>query len=275
MDVAAAGELLVRGQPEGLRHAPVTARADDFRLDRDRRGAQRRDPDPGPLRRGRGGRPAPADLPVQLVQRAARLGVGFQLLLRQLEIQGRAVGARRSRPPPTRPPAERQPGRFPLPLAAVLSRARRAGVPLRPRRCENSPVGHCPRIALPIRRDEPAVSGQLSRPDPGGQVAEIVELRPAEIVVAGMIVMIFVILCLFRHVWSHRAGCTHPPVRAKVFYHPEQSRYHGLRGRLPPRTPPEYGRRRITVVSCPCVARPACLPGPPGGSGAGSRGGGK
>jgi hypothetical protein len=28
---------------------------------------------------------------VQLVQRAARLGIGFQLLLRQLEIQGRAV----------------------------------------------------------------------------------------------------------------------------------------------------------------------------------------
>jgi hypothetical protein len=71
--VAAAGELLVRGQPEDFAHAPVTARADDLRFDRNRGSGQRRDPDPGPLGRGRGGRPAPADLPVQLAQRAARL----------------------------------------------------------------------------------------------------------------------------------------------------------------------------------------------------------
>jgi hypothetical protein len=73
VDVAAAGELLARGQPEDIGHAPVTARADDLRFDRDRRGGQRRDPDPGKLRRGRGGRPAPADLAMQFAQGAARL----------------------------------------------------------------------------------------------------------------------------------------------------------------------------------------------------------
>jgi hypothetical protein len=48
----------------------------------------------------------PADLPVQLVQRAARLGVGFQLLLRQLEIQGRVVAVTAIR-------ARRRRGRLP------------------------------------------------------------------------------------------------------------------------------------------------------------------
>jgi hypothetical protein len=72
VDMAAAGELLVRGQPEDVGHAPVTARTDDLRFDRNRRGGQRRDPDPGPLRRGRSSRPASADLPVQFAQRAAR-----------------------------------------------------------------------------------------------------------------------------------------------------------------------------------------------------------
>ena len=62
----------------------------------------------------------------------------------------RTPGPRRLRHGHRRPPAERQPERLPLPPAAVPSRARRAGVlPLRRRRCEKSPVGHCPRIALP------------------------------------------------------------------------------------------------------------------------------
>ena len=89
MDVAAAGELLVRGQAEGLGHAPVTAVVDYLGFDGNRRGTQRRHLGSGPPGRGRGEGPAPAQLAVKIAERAARLRIGFQLLLLEFELQFR------------------------------------------------------------------------------------------------------------------------------------------------------------------------------------------
>src|SRR5205814_9542215 len=81
VDVAAAGELLVRGQAEELGHPLVSARAEWLWFDREREGAQRDHVGPGPACR-RGGRgPAPAQLAVQLLQGLTWPRVGFQLLL--------------------------------------------------------------------------------------------------------------------------------------------------------------------------------------------------
>jgi hypothetical protein len=89
--MAAAGELLVGGKPEGLGHVLVPALADQLGLDRHRRGGQRRHPGSGLPGGGRGDGPAPAQLAVQITQRVARLRAGFQLLLLQLELQARRV----------------------------------------------------------------------------------------------------------------------------------------------------------------------------------------
>ena len=81
MDVAAAGELLVRGQAEELGHALVPAGAKRLWVDRERKGGQRGHLGPGPAGR-RGGRgPAPAQFAVQLLEGMTGPRVGLQLLL--------------------------------------------------------------------------------------------------------------------------------------------------------------------------------------------------
>ena len=89
MDVAAAGELLVRGQAEVLGHALVPAGAHRFWLDGHGRGTECGHLDARPPGRGSGGRPASLQLAVQLIEGLARLGVGFQLLLLQFGFQVR------------------------------------------------------------------------------------------------------------------------------------------------------------------------------------------
>ena len=93
VDVAAAGELLVRGQAEVLGHPLIPAGADRSGLDGDRRGAQRGHLGPGPAGRRGGRRPALAHLAVQVIQGLARPRVGFQLLLLQFGFQVRSGGS--------------------------------------------------------------------------------------------------------------------------------------------------------------------------------------
>ena len=91
VDVAAAGELLVRGQAEGLGHTPVTPVVDHLGFDGNRRGAQRRHLASGPPGRGHREGPAPAQLAVKIAEGVARLRIGFQLLLLEFELQFRRV----------------------------------------------------------------------------------------------------------------------------------------------------------------------------------------
>ena len=146
VNVTAAGELLVRGQPEGLGHPLVPALADQLGLDGDRGGGQRRHLGSGLSGRGRGDGPAPAHLAVKITERVARLRISFQLLLLQLEFQARRVIAGPDpRPPHVRPPlgSTRRPvlpaaAPFLPPPAAVRCPVRPARVLLRRRRCEDS-----------------------------------------------------------------------------------------------------------------------------------------
>ncbi len=87
MHMAPAGELFVRGQPEGRGHRLVAARRHDLRMHRHRRGAQRGDGNARPGGRSRGRGPAPAQFAAELVERAARPGIDLQLLLLQLEFE--------------------------------------------------------------------------------------------------------------------------------------------------------------------------------------------
>jgi hypothetical protein len=90
VDVAAAGELLVRGQAEELGHPLVPARAEWLWFDRERGGAQRDHLGPGPACRHSGRGPAPSQLAVQLLQGLTWSRVGFQLLLLQFAFQIRS-----------------------------------------------------------------------------------------------------------------------------------------------------------------------------------------
>ena len=87
VDMAAARELLMGGQPERAGHGQVPALAHQLRHDRHRRGRQRRYLRSGPGRHRPGQRPAPAQLPAELAEIAGRPGVGFQLLQLQLEVK--------------------------------------------------------------------------------------------------------------------------------------------------------------------------------------------
>ena len=85
--VAPAGELFVRGQPEGHGHRLVAARRHDLRMHCHRRGAERGNGNARPGGRGRGRGPAPAQFAAELVERVAGPGVDLQLLLLQLEFE--------------------------------------------------------------------------------------------------------------------------------------------------------------------------------------------
>ena len=95
MNVTATGELLVRGQAERLGHLLVPARPDRCGFDGDGRSTQRGHLGSRPRGRRGGGRPAPAQLAVQVIQGLARLRVGFQLLLLQFGFQVRNGGLSR------------------------------------------------------------------------------------------------------------------------------------------------------------------------------------
>ena len=95
MDVAATGELLVRGQAEGLGHALVPGRADRSGFDGNGRSTQRGHLGSCPPGRRGGGRPALDQLAVQVTQGLARPRIGFQLLLLQFDVQVRPGGLSR------------------------------------------------------------------------------------------------------------------------------------------------------------------------------------
>ena len=87
MHVAAAGELLLRGQAERVGHLLVAARARYLGLHQDRLGRQRRYLDAGPGRSVSGGCPAPPHFTAEVIERTARLGIGLQLLQLQFDFQ--------------------------------------------------------------------------------------------------------------------------------------------------------------------------------------------
>ena len=166
MHVARAGQLLVSGQPERVRHPEVPSLVHQLRLDRHRAGGKGRHLRPGPARRLGGNRPAPAQLPAELAQLEARLRAGFQLLPLQLELERLpGIPARVFLGVHCRRPRCAVPSR-PLPEAARY-RARQEAVPLLRPRCE-------PSLRSRARQNDAPDGHRLASGSPVGRVLVLV-----------------------------------------------------------------------------------------------------